>query len=156
MVTAGRQRQENRAGKNMSHPIDVLLNRLEGVKETSAGRYKARCPAHDDKSPSLSVTEKDGKVLIHCYAGCAAVEIVEAVDLSLSDLFDKLFYHLGKPVPIRQRYDYRALLKAALTESQVILMAGNQIAEGRPLSAVDKRRLCQAIERVESFAEVAE
>ena len=140
----------------MSHPIDVLLNRLEGVKETSAGRYKARCPAHDDKSPSLSLADDNGKILVHCFAGCEPLEIMAAVDLTLADLFDKPLGHLGKPVPIRGRYDYRALLKAALTESQAILMAGNQIAEGRPLSAVDKRRLCQAIERVESFAEVAE
>ncbi len=144
------------ASKFDAGPTERLLSRLDGVRETSTGQYIARCPAHDDKSPSLSVTERDGKLLVHCFADCDTGEVLAAVDLTLADLFDKPLDHRGKPVPIRQRYDYRALLKAALTESQVILIAGNQIAEGRPLSAVDKRRLCQAIERVESFAEVAE
>jgi hypothetical protein len=137
-----------------TNPTEILLSRLEGVKETSASRYMARCPAHDDKSPSLSVSAKDGKVLIHCFAGCDASEVMAAVDLSLRDLFESSDDHRQRPV--RQRYDYRALLKAALMESQVLLIAGNQIAEGRPLSAVDQRRLCRAVERIESFAEVAE
>ena len=31
----------------------------------------ARCPAHDDRHPSLSITERDGKLLVHCHAGCS-------------------------------------------------------------------------------------
>ncbi len=138
----------------MSHPIDVLLNRLEGVKETSAGQYMARCPAHDDKSPSLSVTEKDGKVLIHCYAGCAAVEIVEAVDLSLSDLFDKPLYHLGKPIPKRDRWDARASLRLLDNESRIALMAAIAVVEGRPLSATDLERVRMAQNRIASIMEI--
>ncbi len=35
------------------------------------GNYgTARCPAHDDRNPSLSITERDGKLLVHCHAGC--------------------------------------------------------------------------------------
>ncbi|MBK6590648.1 MAG: DUF3987 domain-containing protein [Acidobacteria bacterium] len=47
----------------------------------------ARCPAHDDKSPSLSITEKDDKVLVHCFAGCTPDEILSAVGLEFRDLF---------------------------------------------------------------------
>ena len=43
--------------------IQNVLGRLKGVKQVSGG-YVACCPAHDDKHPSLSVTEKDGKVLL--------------------------------------------------------------------------------------------
>ena len=79
----------------MNHPIDVLLSRLEGVKEISAGKYKARCPAHDDKSPSLSVTEKDGKVLIHCYAECEAEEIMTAMGRFTGDRSGSLIHVPG-------------------------------------------------------------
>jgi len=67
--------------------IQGLLSHLDGVKETGNGKYLARCPAHDDRSPSLSITECDGgRILINCFAGCPAIEIVEAVGLRLSDL----------------------------------------------------------------------
>ena len=45
-----------------------VLNRVQGVKK-SGNEYKALCPAHDDKNPSLSITEKNGKVLLYCHAG---------------------------------------------------------------------------------------
>ena len=64
----------------------------EGVKAVSHGRWLTRCPAHDDRNPSLSITVKgDGKILIHCFAGCSPAAVVNAVGLELSDLFpDKL------------------------------------------------------------------
>ncbi|MBK7393823.1 MAG: hypothetical protein IPI64_11085 [Chloracidobacterium sp.] len=53
----------------------------------SRGGYMARCPAHDDKSPSLSVKSADGKILVHCFAGCTANEIVTSLGLNLFDLY---------------------------------------------------------------------
>ena len=139
---------------NQCSPIDRLLSRLEGVKETSSGKWKAQCPAHSDRTPSLSVTEKSGKVLVHCYAGCAAAEIVDAVDLSLSDLFDKPLDHRGKPIPKRDRWDARALLKTSLDESIVILIAANQVIKGLPLSTEDHKRACLAVERLAGIVEM--
>ena len=52
--------------------ISDWLDRLQGVRKSGAG-YKARCPAHDDNNPSLSVDEGDGgTVLVTCHAasGC--------------------------------------------------------------------------------------
>ena len=61
---------------------------LEKVKRTGAGRWIGRCPAHDDRSPSLALRElDDGRVLVHCFAGCSAQEVVTGVGLDLSDLF---------------------------------------------------------------------
>ena len=136
-----------------TNPTERLLERLDGVKETSAGRYMARCPAHDDKSPSLSVSGKDGKLLVHCFAGCDAEEIMAAVDLTLADLFDKPMQH--GPIPKRDRWDARALLRQLRSESEVILMAGNEIAKGCPLSAVDHERLCKAVNRIARVTEIA-
>lgn len=66
----------------------VLIEHLEGVRKTGAGRWLAKCPAHADRTASLSVRElDDGRILAHCFAGCSAHEVVAAAGLSLSDLF---------------------------------------------------------------------
>ena len=59
--------------------IQEWLDRLQGVRKAGSG-YKALCPAHDDKNPSLSVTEgDDGKVLVKCYSGCTFNAVREAL-----------------------------------------------------------------------------
>jgi hypothetical protein len=66
-----------------------LLDRLEGVKDTGAGRWRALCPAHEDRNPSLGIAEKDdGTVLVTCRAGCPTGDVLAAVDLGLRDLFE--------------------------------------------------------------------
>ena len=68
-------------------PIERVKERLEGVKSASGG-YQARCPAHDDRKPSLSINESpDGRVLLHCHAGCGPAAVVEALGLEMRDLF---------------------------------------------------------------------
>lgn len=68
-------------------PVDILLSRLEKFRGSSP-KWMACCPAHDDKSPSLSIRAMDdGRVLIHCHAGCSPSDVMIAVGLSLSDLF---------------------------------------------------------------------
>lgn len=66
---------------------DALLNRLENVRARGNGNHTACCPAHSDKSPSLSIREAGEKLLVKCWAGCTASEIVSAIGLSLKDLF---------------------------------------------------------------------
>ena len=77
------------------------------IAETLGGKpsgkgWIACCPAHDDRNPSLSITDgDDGKVLLHCHAGCSVDQIVSAAGLDLKDLFprsnlstqQKLEYH---------------------------------------------------------------
>jgi len=50
--------------------LNDFLARLNGVKNSRGGQYAALCPAHADKEQSLSISEKDGKILLHCHAGC--------------------------------------------------------------------------------------
>ena len=43
------------------------------------GQWLARCPCHEDRTPSLSITDgKDGRVLLHCFAGCDARDLIAA------------------------------------------------------------------------------
>lgn len=64
-----------------------ILNRLTGVKGGS-GQWYARCPAHDDKHQSLSVSiGQDGRVLLNCHAGCSVENVAAAMGLTVKDLF---------------------------------------------------------------------
>lgn len=49
-----------------------------GGKRSGSG-YVAKCPAHDDSNPSLSLRDAAGKVLVKCHAGCAQQDVVEAL-----------------------------------------------------------------------------
>ena len=63
---------------NMKSTFDLFLTKLEGVNNLEEGRATARCPAHDDQSPSLSITNVGEKVLLHCHAGCEYKDIITA------------------------------------------------------------------------------
>lgn len=68
--------------------IENLLSRLEKV-QGSEPRWRSLCPAHDNKKTlSLAVSlVPDGRILMHCFAGCGASDILAAIGLSLRDLF---------------------------------------------------------------------
>ena len=66
--------------------LNNFLSMLKGVKGGN-GQYAALCPAHSDKEPSLSVSEKDGKILLHCHVGCTTESILGALGLAMKDLF---------------------------------------------------------------------
>lgn len=68
-------------------PTDRVLDLLEQVHPSGDG-WKARCPAHDDTNPSLAVSEgDDGRCLLHCFAGCSVDAVVDALGLTMPDLF---------------------------------------------------------------------
>ena len=69
-------------------PIQTVLSRLQGVKQTGNGKYMARCPAHDDRHASLSISRgDDGRALVHCHAGCALADVLAKIGLKDTDLF---------------------------------------------------------------------
>src|SRR5262245_56129096 len=66
---------------------ETIAERL-GARRVRDG-WIARCPAHEDRHPSLSIGEgADGRVLLKCHAGCTATAIVAAMDLHERDLFN--------------------------------------------------------------------
>ncbi|WP_084496057.1 toprim domain-containing protein [Meiothermus cerbereus] len=66
---------------------ETLLSRLANVHPAGQGRWLACCPAHPDRTPSLSIRAVDGKVLLYCFAGCSPDAILSAVGLSWRDLY---------------------------------------------------------------------
>lgn len=72
----------------MTRAIDRFLRALPQPARENGRGWDAHCPAHEDEHASLSVTTgDDGRVLLRCHAGCEARVIVEAIGLTLSDLF---------------------------------------------------------------------
>jgi len=67
--------------------VTEIHARLSGVKPSGSG-WIAKCPAHDDRAPSLSIQEgADGRTLLKCHAGCTTPDIVRALGIEMSDLF---------------------------------------------------------------------
>ena len=127
-----------------------LLSRLERVKRTGAGRWQARCPAHDDRGPSLSVRElDDGRVLVHCFAGCEVHSVLSAVGLSFDELFPPrdLGHQAkreGRPFPAAD------ILRAIAFEALVVAVAGSAMLAGESFSAFDRDRLFLAVSRIQA------
>jgi hypothetical protein len=80
--------------------VEEALERTGSVRSIS-GDWQ--CPAHDDRTPSLSMTCKDDRVLIHCHKGCTTESIVTALRLEMSDLFDNSLDAVEPPAGTRPR-----------------------------------------------------
>jgi hypothetical protein len=77
--------------------VTEILAKLEKVKQVGPGRWQAKCPAHGDNVPSLTVTTgADGRVLMNCHANCETKAIAAALGLQLRDLFAEE----SKPQPV--------------------------------------------------------
>jgi 5S rRNA maturation endonuclease (ribonuclease M5) len=83
----------------MSSPVEDLISRLH-AKRSGEG-WITTCPAHDDREPSLSISEgADGRVLLHCHAGCSTDAILAALSMTYRDLFPAKFSQ-GRSAPRR-------------------------------------------------------
>jgi putative DNA primase/helicase len=75
------------ANAALSAPLSAVLARLKKVRAIGDD-FSACCPAHDDKNPSLSVSEgADGRVLVTCHVGCSFDAIVGALGMTKSDFY---------------------------------------------------------------------
>lgn len=144
-------------GQRLQHDYNAtgaLLSRLDSVRKTGRGQWLARCPAHDDRSPSLSIREcSDGTVLLHCFAQCTALEVTQAVGLELRDLFP----HTGYAAP-KRRYERRInpadALRALDHEALLVSTIAGDVYRNREISADDWGRLLTAVSRIGSAREV--
>ncbi len=69
-----------------SEPVARVLSRVQ-AKPSGTG-WIARCPAHDDHTPSLSIAQgDDGRVLLNCFAGCSHQAIAAALGIEVRELF---------------------------------------------------------------------
>jgi hypothetical protein len=77
----------------MTAPVDLVLAALRdhGHEPKRSGKgWSCRCPAHEDRNPSLSVSAgDDGRALVRCHAGCTVEAVCAAIGLQPADLFDR-------------------------------------------------------------------
>jgi hypothetical protein len=127
-------------------PINRILDRLQAVRKSGEFRWIARCPSHPDETPSLSVRElEDGRVLVHCFSGCGAPDVVAALGLKLADLFDRpLAHHLP---PVRGGLNARELLELTAHESMVAALLVSD-SQTRQLTSDEQSRLALAAGRL--------
>ncbi len=133
------------------NPIDRVLHRLEKVKSTGPGKWQALCPAHDDRRPSLSIREaEDGRVLLKCWTGCGATEIVNVLGLSLADLFpgDRRSLSDHSTGPIRHVWNARDALQGIAHETLVARLIIQAVNSGDDVDADALDRLALAETRI--------
>jgi hypothetical protein len=130
----------------------ALLDRLAGVRQTGVGRWLAKCPAHADRSPSLSIRElDDGRVLLHDFGGCDVQAVLESIGLSMSDLFPERLPGSGPAggyPASHSRIPAADALRAIDREISVAALLLESAASGTPLHDADMTRLRQAAARV--------
>jgi hypothetical protein len=132
----------------------ALLSRLKGVRSTGDGRWLARCPAHADRTPSLSIRElDDSRVLVHDFAGCSVEEVLGAVGLE----FDALFPERPIEHVFRERRPFLPsdVFEIVRREVGVVAIVASDLHKGREVSDSDYERVFTAVERLNAIAGVA-
>ena len=127
--------------------IDNLLAKLDKVRRTGPDSWLARCPAHDDRGPSLSVRDAgEGKTLLHCFAQCSVDDVLFALDLSIDDLFPARLPKNHKS--LRRSFPAHDVLEAVAKEATLVAVAAANIRQGIVLTDADHARLLVAVERL--------
>lgn len=133
--------------------IDALLHRLERVQRSGQG-WRADCPTGHRTRGTLSLAQgDDGRLLLHCFAGCSAAEVLPALGLTLAEVMPE---RLRDPSPegrraARERFKFASVGAAAGVlerEARIVHLAGCDLLRGEVLDAADTQRLSEAVERI--------
>jgi hypothetical protein len=130
--------------------FDEILNRFDCVRRFGSGRATARCSGHQDKRASLSIRElDDGTVLLHCFAGCEPLSVVQAIGLEYRDLFPDRGPEYSRIRGVEPHEMPRLSAVQALEsldhEAMVVALIGADILEHREIDAPTWQRLAKAI-----------
>lgn len=124
----------------------TIADGLQKSKRAGPGKYVACCPTHNDRTPSLSIKDApNGKVLVHCHAGCSQSEVIGA----LRNL--GLWYE-----PSRQRI--RCLKRQNLQEEiwrkeMLLALAASENEQGIVHSEFERAQIRRAIRFVERYGD---
>ncbi|MHB1873025.1 MAG: DNA primase [Steroidobacteraceae bacterium] len=139
--------------------LDALLSRLDRVQRNAHG-WRADCPNGHKARGALSVTQgDDGRVLLHCFAGCAVADVLGALGLTLADVMPERLRDESPEArrQARERFRLASVSAAAgviAREADLVLIAAADTAQGIPLAEADLGRLAEGVERLHAAREV--
>lgn len=131
--------------------VHQILDRLELVRERGGGQWSARCPAHEDRGPSLSIKEvSDGRILLHCFAGCGVSEVTAAIGVELQDLFppQETTARGTQSESRRKLLSKGQALELLQAESLFAAVCAGNLANGVDLAPADRSRLMRCAGRI--------
>lgn len=129
--------------------LQQLLSSLHGVRKTGPHSWIARCCAHEDKSPSLTIKATPETILLHCFAGCDTESILGAIGMS----FDDLYPDHGREVK-PGRISAADALRCVAFESLVITASAGTMRQ-RQLTDKEMERLVQASARIQAAIDMS-
>lgn len=130
---------------------EKILVHCRKVRATGRSSWVACCPAHEDRSPSLSIRETpDGMLLLHCFAGCSVESIASACGVELGDLFPEKLPTNDTPMRKQGISSYDALLLLEREIGLLIIVAGD-IVHGREVTKATLDRINTCRKRLEAI-----
>jgi hypothetical protein len=113
--------------------LEDVLSKVNKPKKVKGKRneYMALCAAHHDRKPSLSITEKNGTVLLHCFAGCSFERVCQSLGIQTKPPYSAAEITGAKHEEIESVYSYKDETGALLY--QVVRKPGKNFLLRRPL-----------------------
>ena len=117
--------------------LSSIASGLNKVRWHGEYEFSACCPAHDDRTPSFTASDKNGKILVKCFAGCTQDEVIGALrDLGL--------WHSASRYQLERRKRSK-LVEDIRSHYQIFLFGASQIKSGQELSEADQTKLKESM-----------
>lgn len=136
--------------------LDALLGRLQRVRKTGPGRWRACCPTHGSgRNQALAIRElADGRILVHDFGGCELEHVLGAVGLDVAELAPPRLLEQIREGERRHTSRERApwapgdVLVAVADEALLVALAASDVAKGEQLTEERRARLWTAAGRL--------
>lgn len=126
----------------------TFLSRCNRVRKTGPDRWIACCPAHEDSNPSMNVKDVGGKLLVICRAGCSTEEILEAVQLPWSVLFEEKPFAYQRAV--QKAFPTADILEALAHEALIVCIIAADVKRKKEIKPEEWERLALAYQRIDA------
>lgn len=135
--------------------INNFLAKLDKVRPRGGGRWMASCPCHDDRTPSLSIRDHSGTILIHCFSQqCSPADICGAINFDIKDLFPPSENFDASTHKQRRLYhDAPRALEALAFEALVLQVIANDMLKNGSIEPGERDRLAQSSCRINAALE---
>ena len=125
----------------------LILDRVQRPRRTKPGAWAAACPCcQSRKGRPLAITEAGDRVLLHAFCGCSTESVLNALGLTVTDLFDRPLEHRVEPNAIR--VSPRDVLASVSQEVTFVALIAAHMLEAKQITEADWDRLSRAASRL--------